>query len=90
MQGNFCRFVRIVTVSIFVIVALSVVDVDLLHAQQPLDVPTIRASRLQASERFVLDGRLDEQFWTRTQVADGFLQQDPIDCLLYTSPSPRD
>ena len=79
MQGNFCRLVRIVTVSLCVIGALSVVDVGLLHAQQPLDVSTIRAGRLQASERFVLDGRLDEQFWTRTQVSDGFLQQDPIE-----------
>ena len=79
MQGDFCKLVRIVTVSLFVIVALSVVDVGLLQAQQPLDVPTIRAGRLQESERLVLDGRLDEQFWTRTQVADSFLQQDPIE-----------
>ena len=31
------------------------------------------------NERITFDGRLDEQAWTRADVADGFLQQEPIE-----------
>ena len=34
----------------------------------------------------VIDGVLDEPFWTRVDPVTGFLQRDPVDgCLLYTS-----
>ena len=42
-------------------------------------VPVLEATRLAASERVALDGRLDEVFWRRAPAADGFLQQEPVE-----------
>lgn len=41
--------------------------------------PTVRAERLEADERIVLDGRLDEPVWQRAEPADAFLQQEPVE-----------
>lgn len=41
--------------------------------------PTVRAERLEAGERIVLDGRLDEPVWQRADPADAFLQQEPVE-----------
>jgi hypothetical protein len=38
---------------------------------------TVRAVRLQPEERIVLDGRLDEEVWSRAVPARDFIQQDP-------------
>src|SRR5687767_4148104 len=38
---------------------------------------TVRAIRLQPDERIVLDGRLDEEVWSRAVPARDFIQQDP-------------
>ena len=38
---------------------------------------TVRAVRLQPGERIVLDGRLDEEVWSRAVPARDFIQQDP-------------
>ena len=38
---------------------------------------TVRAIRLQASDRIFLDGRLDEEAWSRAVPASDFIQQDP-------------
>jgi hypothetical protein len=39
----------------------------------------VRAERLEAGERIVLDGRLDEPVWQRAEPADAFLQQEPVE-----------
>jgi hypothetical protein len=38
---------------------------------------TVRAIRLQPDDRIVLDGRLDEEVWSRAVPASDFVQQDP-------------
>jgi hypothetical protein len=38
---------------------------------------TVRALHLQPGERIVLDGRLDEEVWSRALPARDFIQQDP-------------
>jgi hypothetical protein len=38
---------------------------------------TVRAVRLQPGERIVLDGRLDDEAWSRAEPARDFIQQDP-------------
>lgn len=48
-----------------------------LIAQNPQGKSEISAYRLDASEPFVFDGRLDEEFWSRIEPATGFLQQEP-------------
>jgi hypothetical protein len=40
-------------------------------------VRSLSALRLDAGDRVRLDGLLDEEFWQRATIADGFLQQDP-------------
>ena len=37
----------------------------------------MRAIRLQPSDRIELDGRLDEEVWSRAVPARDFIQQDP-------------
>lgn len=39
--------------------------------------PTVEAYALPAETDVILDGRLNEPFWDRADVADGFLQQEP-------------
>ncbi len=39
----------------------------------------LEAWRLGPAEHVALDGRLDEVLWRRAQVADGFLQQEPVE-----------
>ncbi len=39
----------------------------------------IHAYRLQPEDQIQLDGRLDEEFWEKVEVADGFLQQEPLE-----------
>jgi hypothetical protein len=52
-------------------------------ASAPSDVPqaterrAVRAVRLQPGERIVVDGRLDEEVWSRAVPAADFIQQDP-------------
>lgn len=49
-----------------------------MHAGDP--APTaIRAVRLAADARIVLDGRLDEPVWKSAQAITGFVQRDPIE-----------
>src|SRR5688572_3921383 len=43
----------------------------------PAELRTVPAVRLNASERVVLDGRLDEEFWSRAVPAADFIQIDP-------------
>jgi Domain of unknown function (DUF5916) len=43
----------------------------------PNERRTVRALRLQTSEAIVLDGRLDEEVWSRAVPARDFIQQDP-------------
>ncbi len=40
---------------------------------------SVQALRLAPDERIALDGRLDEAAWARAMVADGFLQQEPVE-----------
>jgi hypothetical protein len=49
----------------------------LAEAQQPDERRTVRALRLQTGESIVLDGRLDEEVWSRAVPARDFIQQDP-------------
>lgn len=46
-------------------------------APQAAERRTVRALRLQTSEAIVLDGRLDEEVWSRAVPARDFIQQDP-------------
>lgn len=41
--------------------------------------PSLQAVRLAPGERIALDGRLDDPPWARAPVADGFLQQEPVE-----------
>ena len=51
-----------------------------MHALQARGgVRVLEATRLAPAERVALDGRLDEVFWRRAPVADGFLQQEPVE-----------
>ena len=50
-----------------------------LAAQATGVAPTLQAVRLAPGERIALDGRLDESLWARVPVADGFLQQEPVE-----------
>jgi hypothetical protein len=40
---------------------------------------TIEAYRLQPGEKFILDGRISEQFWNNVTPVSQFTQQDPIE-----------
>jgi hypothetical protein len=46
-------------------------------AAQPQARRAIAAARIDASEKIVLDGRLDELAWSRAVPANNFIQQDP-------------
>src|SRR5258706_4633628 len=46
-------------------------------ATSPTERRTIAAMRMTGGESIVLDGRLDDEIWTRTQPAGDFVQQDP-------------
>jgi len=46
-------------------------------APSPTERRTIVAMRLTSGESIVLDGRLDDTIWRRTQPAGDFVQQDP-------------
>jgi hypothetical protein len=46
-------------------------------APSPTERRTIAAMRMTSGESIVLDGRLDDEIWTRTQPAGDFVQQDP-------------
>ncbi|HEX7282970.1 MAG TPA: carbohydrate binding family 9 domain-containing protein [Vicinamibacterales bacterium] len=46
-------------------------------APQANERRTVRALRLQTGEAIVLDGRLDEEVWSRAVPARDFIQQDP-------------
>jgi hypothetical protein len=48
-------------------------------AQTGEPVPELAAERLQAEERIVLDGVLDESVWTRALPATAFRQQEPVE-----------
>ena len=50
-----------------------------LQAQDAGAARSVQALRLAPDERIALDGRLDEAAWTRAAVADGFLQQEPVE-----------
>src|SRR4051812_8100832 len=46
-------------------------------AAQPQQRRAIAAARIDATEKIVLDGRLDELAWSRAVPASNFIQQDP-------------
>ncbi|MFW6078920.1 MAG: carbohydrate binding family 9 domain-containing protein, partial [Gemmatimonadota bacterium] len=48
---------------------------------------TLAALRLGADDVVELDGRLDEPFWQRADVADGFVQQEPNEGAPATEPT---
>ena len=48
-------------------------------AQAPGAARSLQAERLAPDEQIELDGRLDEASWARAEVADGFLQQEPVE-----------
>ena len=48
-------------------------------SQEAESPPTVQATRLDPGEQISLDGRLSEPVWTRAQLADGFLQQEPVE-----------
>src|SRR5687768_2919576 len=50
---------------------------DVQAGQGSGEVRSVAAARLGAGERAVLDGRLDEEFWTRAVPAADFVQIDP-------------
>ena len=53
----------------------------------PLPTPTIVATALSDGEPIVLDGRLDEQVWTRATPAADFIQVDPANGQPATEPT---
>ena len=46
-------------------------------APSPTERRTIAAMRMTSGDSIVLDGRLDDGIWKRTQPAGDFVQQDP-------------
>ena len=64
--------------SLLFLVLLSVSTPLAAQSQPPSDERrTVRAIRLQPDERIVVDGRLDEEVWSRALPAGDFIQQDP-------------
>jgi hypothetical protein len=59
------------------------------HAQQPVSTErrSIPAARLRTEERITLDGRLDEEVWTRAVPAANFIQIDPSNGVAATEPT---
>jgi hypothetical protein len=64
--------------SLLFLILLSVSTPLAAQSQPPSDQRrTVRAVRLQPDERIVVDGRLDEEVWSRAVPAGDFIQQDP-------------
>jgi hypothetical protein len=66
-----------ISVNFFLPVLLVLLLVLPIQAQIHQDRKEIRAYYLDSPEEFVLDGRVDEDFWSRIEPATGFLQQEP-------------
>ena len=58
-------------------------------AAETLRFKTLNAVRTETAP--MIDGKIDDEVWTKAKPVDDFLQFEPYNfCLLYTSPSPRD
>lgn len=58
-----------------------------LQAQENGPEKTIQAFRIENSDEFVFDGRVDESFWERVEPATGFRQQEPHEGADATEPT---